>query len=221
LKPLLGAIDCHEVVMKNISRNAFTLLELMITVAVIGILSSLVIRSTYTFLQEQKLRQAANEFVSYLLTARARALREANVVPVKACEVFLEVPSNASPTTVKLKPTNHLLNVCSDIPELDLRATAGGSDLSMESLRWDQGSSTHVGLDSSYPITFTHLGTVASRSLSDQDTALDVGLPRIYYFSNSATQLRRCVMVDLNSLRFGWRNSKPSTNDALCKYDGN
>jgi prepilin-type N-terminal cleavage/methylation domain-containing protein len=188
--------------MRVISRQAFTLLELMVTVAVITIVSSLVIRGTYTYLQEQHLRHAANELVSYLLTARGRALREANVSG-KACEVQL----NASTNTVEA--TTGSANVCNDspgLPALDLLAASGGDALTITA---SEGSSP-------YYITFTRLGTVAASNLSSSTT---ITLPRIFYLSNSpATQMQRCVMVDLNSLRIGWRNS-PAT--AFCTYNAN
>jgi prepilin-type N-terminal cleavage/methylation domain-containing protein len=198
--------------MRTVSRQAFTLFELMLTVALIGIVSSLAFRSAYAYLQEQHLRQAANEFVSYLLTARARALREGSSSG-KACEVFLEVPSDVSPKTVRVKPTTPTdlsKNACNSSPVLDLRATGGGSDLTTES----------ISGDSAYPITFTRLGTVASRSLSDVNGKPPLTLPRIFYFSNTATNVRRCVMVDLNTLRMGWRNSRPTAGDAHCTYNG-
>jgi hypothetical protein len=186
--------------MRLISRHAFTLLELLVTVAVIGIVSSLLIRSTYTYLQEQHLRQAANELLSYLLTARSRALREANLSG-KACEVQL----NASTST--LEATTALANICNDypvLPALDLLTASGGDALTITA---SEGSSP-------YYITFTRLGTVASSNLSSSTT---ITLPRIFYLSNSpATQMQRCVMVDLNSLRIGWRNS-PAT--AHCTYN--
>jgi prepilin-type N-terminal cleavage/methylation domain-containing protein len=201
--------------MKLFSRQGFTLLELMITVAVIAIVSSITLRSTYTFLQEQKLRQAANEFVSYLLTARAKALREASVSG-KACEVTL----NASDTIVA--PTNLAENVCNDappLPTLDLLVASGGKDLVIRSTQ-----------SSALYITFTRMGTVASANLSDPDNL--VALPRIFYFYNSATLptegkdgLQRCVMVDLNSIRMGWRKwefgTLPISSSPPCTYNGN
>lgn len=188
--------------MRMISRRAFTILELMVTIAVIGIVSSLVMRGTYTYLQEQHLRQAANELVSYLLTARARALREANVSG-KACEVQL----NASTRTVE--PTNAPANICNDPPglaALNLLVASGGKALTITA---SEGSSP-------FYITFTRFGTVASSNLSSSTT---ITLPRIFYLSNSpATQMQRCVMVDLNSLRIGWRNSSATAN---CTYNAN
>jgi hypothetical protein len=62
------------------------------------------------------------------------------------------------------------------------------------------------------------MGTVASTNLS---SATVVTLPRIVYFtyySPGATQVQRCVMVDLNSVRLGWRNTEAA---ATCTYDGN
>jgi prepilin-type N-terminal cleavage/methylation domain-containing protein len=185
--------------MKLVSRQAFTVLELLVTIAVIGIVSSLVIRSTYNYLQEQHLRQAANDLVSYLITARARALREANVSG-KACELQL----NASTKTVG--PTSQSANICNDspsLPPLDLLVSSGSSDLTIDS---SDGASP-------YYITFTRFGTVASSNLS---STASVTLPRIFYLSNkSATEMQRCVMVDLNSLLIGWRNNSTPT-DSPC-----
>jgi prepilin-type N-terminal cleavage/methylation domain-containing protein len=191
--------------MKMLSRHGFTLLELMITVAVIAIVSSITLRSTYTFLQEQKLRQAANEFVSYLLTARAKALREASVSE-KACEVQLKSVTNS----VTVETTSHSLNICngsSGLPALNLSAS-GGSNLTVSDSTGSQP----------FFITFTRMGTVASSNLSSDQL---VTLPRVFYLSNTgATQMQRCVMIDLNSLRIGWRNS-PTQATAPCIYNGN
>ena len=185
--------------MRSVSRQAFTVLELLVTIAVIGIVSSLLIRGTYTYLQEQHLRQAANELVGYLFTARARALREANASG-KACEVQLNVSTNTVETT------NQSANICNDspaLPPLNLLVASGGSNLTITS---SSGSSPFL-------ITFTRIGTVASSNLS---SASAVTLPRIFYFSNTSTPMQRCVMVDLNSLRLGWRNSSGT---ALCTYN--
>jgi len=197
--------------MKLLSRQGFTLFELIITVAVITIVSSIGLRSTYKFLQEQKLRQASNELLSYLLTARAKALREANVSEletVKACEVMIDASSNTiSPSPDSTAP-DVAANVCNDapsLPVLNLLAASGGSNLTLTA---SEGSSPFF-------ITFTRMGTVASSNLSSSQP---VSLPRTFYLSNpSATDLQRCVMVDLNSLRIGWRNP----GDEACTYNGN
>ena len=187
--------------MREISRQAFTLLELMVIISVIMTVSSLAIRGTYTYLQEQHLRQAANELVSYLLTARGRALRDSNDVSGAACEVQLDAATNT------VGPTTAAANVCNAapvLPALNLLTASGGDALTI---------SSSAGV-SPFFITFTRSGVVASSNLSS-DTAIT--LPRIFYLSNSsATQMQRCVMVDLNSLRIGWRNS-PDTE--LCTYN--
>jgi type II secretory pathway pseudopilin PulG len=180
------------------------MVELMVSIVVITTVTSVLASSAFRFMQEQRLRQSANELVSYLITARARALREATAYD-KACEVEL----NASTKTVK--PTTHTDNICNDtpsLPPLDLLFASGGSDLTITS---------SAGL-SPFLITFTRMGTVASTNLS---SAAVVTLPRIFYFSNDspgATQVQRCVLVDLNSVRLGWRNTKSA---ATCTYDGN
>jgi prepilin-type N-terminal cleavage/methylation domain-containing protein len=187
-------------VMRGISRQAFTLLELMVTIAVIMIVSSLVIRGTYTYLQEQHLRQAANELVSYLLTARGRAMRDAND-PDEACEVQLDA------ATSTVGATAAAANICNDppvLPALNLLAASGAAALTI----------TASTGNSPYTITFTRSGTVAASNLSSSTA---ITLPRVFYLSNSpATQMQRCVMVDLNSLRIGWRNSSATP---LCTYN--
>jgi prepilin-type N-terminal cleavage/methylation domain-containing protein len=199
--------------MKLLSRQGFTLFELIITVAVIAIVSSIGLRNTYTFLQEQKLRQASNELLSYLLTARAKALREANVSEsgtAKACEVKIE-SSDTIPPTISPSPDSEVpgvaANVCNDypsLPVLNLLTASGGSDLTLTA---SEGSSPFF-------ITFTRIGTVASSNLTNDQS---ISLPRTFYLSNpSATNLQRCVMVDLNTLRIGWRNSEA----AQCTYNG-
>jgi hypothetical protein len=113
-------------------------------------------------------------------------------------------------STKTVNPTTHRNNICNDapsLPPLDLLLASGGSDLTI--------TSSAGGF--SFLITFTRLGTMASTNLS---SATVVTLPLIFYFSNDApgaTQVQRCVMVDLNSVRLGWRNTAAST----CTYDGN
>ena len=190
--------------MRSRSRHGFTMVELMVTIAAITIVTSVLASGAFKFLQEQRLRQSANELVSYLITARARALREATVAG-KACEVALNA------TTKTVQPTTHSDNICNDspsLPPLDLLSASGGSDLTITS---SAGTSPFL-------ITFTRMGTVASTNLS---SATVVTLPRIFYFSNGspgATQVQRCVLVDLNSVSLGWRNT-PTT--PSCTYDGN
>ena len=185
------------------SRHGFTMVELLVTIAVITIVTSVLASGAFRFLQEQRLRQSANELVSYLITARARALREATVAG-KACEVALNA------TTKTVQPTEHSDNICNDspsLPSLDLLSASGGSDLTITS-----------SADSPFLITFTRMGTVASTNLS---SATVVTLPRIFYFSNGspgATQVQRCVLVDLNSVSLGWRNTSTTPS---CTYDGN
>lgn len=180
------------------------MVELIVTIVAITIVTSVLASSAFRFMQEQRLRQSANELVSYLSTARARALRQATDSG-KACEVEL----NASTKTVK--PTTHSDNICNDtpsLPPLDLLFASGGSDLTITS---------SAGI-SPFLITFTRMGTVASTNLS---SATVVTLPRIFYFSNGspgATQVQRCVLVDLNSVSLGWRNTAAA---ATCTYDGN
>jgi hypothetical protein len=122
--------------------QAFTLVELMVIVAVIGIVSGVAITGMATFLQEQKLRQATAELASYLQNARARAQREGGF-----CQLAV--------SGTQIAPTTANLNVCNNAPvqpSLDLAAVSAASGLA-------------VTASPSTPITFTRLGTLATATM--------------------------------------------------------
>jgi prepilin-type N-terminal cleavage/methylation domain-containing protein len=122
--------------------QAFTLVELMVIVAVIGIVSGVAITGMATFLQEQKLRQATAELASYLQSARARAQREGGF-----CQLAV--------SGTQIAPTTATGNVCNNAPvqpSLDLAAVSAASGLA-------------VTASPSTPITFTRLGTLATATM--------------------------------------------------------
>lgn len=59
----------------NRYRQGFTLLELMVTIAVLGVLIGLAAPSYYRFLERQKVRSALNEWKSSFYYAQSEALR--------------------------------------------------------------------------------------------------------------------------------------------------
>jgi len=122
--------------------QAFTLVELLVIVAVMGIVSGVAITGMATFLQEQKLRQATAELASYLQSARARAQREGGF-----CEVAV--------SGTQIAPTTATGNVCNNPPvqpSLDLAAVSAASGLA-------------ITASPSTPITFTRLGTLATATM--------------------------------------------------------
>lgn len=182
------------------SCSGFTLLEILVILVILAIVSSVSYRSFVSFMQEQRLRQAAIELVSYLQTARARAMREADDVG-QACELQLQ------PSLNLVEPTTHTENVCHNTPALesiDLKLLSGIKDLSISGETGD-----------SYYFTFTRQGFLASSNLS---TSTFLTLPRIIYLSTSSSQMQRCVLLDLASIRMGYRNS---TTQKHCIFNGN
>ncbi len=150
-------------------------------------------------MQEQRLRQAAIELVSYLQTARARAMREADDVG-QACELELKLSQNV------VEPTKQTNNVCHNTPALDsidLKLLSGIKDLSIS------GDAEQIFF------TFTRQGFLASSNLSSSSVLM---LPRIIYLSTSSSQMQRCVLLDLASIRMGYRSS---TAQKYCTFNGN
>ncbi len=172
--------------------RAFTLVELMVIVAVIGLVSGAAFTTMAAFLQEQKLRQASLELASYLQSARARAQREGGI-----CELAF---SGASLTLIG--PTAGGTNVCNDPPlqpSLNLATVSGVSGLTV----------SFSGLNNA--ITLTRLGTLASQSLSGVTVQ---AMPRMIYLSASGTSQQRCVFLDLVGIRTGWRTGS----SGACTY---
>jgi Tfp pilus assembly protein FimT len=158
--------------------QAFTLVELLVIVAVIGIVSGVAITGMATFLQEQKLRQATAELASYLQSARARAQREGGF-----CQLAV--------SGTQIAPTTLTGNVCNNPnnppvqPGLDLAAVSAASGLA-------------VTASSSTPITFTRLGTLVG-------TPATATMPRMITLSANRTTMQTCVFLDLVGIRTGWR----------------
>jgi Tfp pilus assembly protein FimT len=174
--------------------QAFTLVELMVIVAVIGIVSGVAITGMAPFLQEQKLRQATAELASYLQSARAKAQREG-----LSCELAFSGPSS----TV-IGPTTTAGNVCNSGPlqaGLNLLSVSGASGLALRDL-------TNTSIPN---LTFTRFGTLASNNLSSTTV---VQLPRLIELRANSTTMRTCVFLDLVGIRTGWRLGASGT----CTY---
>lgn len=169
-------------------QQGFTLVELMVIVAVIGIASALTFTSMARFLQDQRLRQASLELASYLQSARARAQREGGICQLTLSGTSL-APSSVANNRCAATTTSEALAA------LDLAAVSGANGLAISGSIAD-------------PITFTPMGVLASPNLSSST------LLRILYLSANGTTLQRCVFLDLLSIRVGWRN----TNSGVCSY---
>lgn len=78
-----------------------TLIELMVTIGVVGVLAATAVPSMQKFVQVSQVRTAANELAMALATARSEAVKRGNPVTVcKSADVTLAQPLCASSTTV-------------------------------------------------------------------------------------------------------------------------
>jgi prepilin-type N-terminal cleavage/methylation domain-containing protein len=180
--------------------GGFTLVELLITVAVIGIATGMGYTSIAAFIQEQRLNRSSQALMSYLQGARAQAERLAT--NNATCQLRF------SGTTIG--PTAISNNICSDLGSLNLAQPAGmGLTVTMD---------LNMPNATTYPITFTRSGTLAAEVLAGTTASVLVTsvtpMPRLIYLSASGTQQQRCIFLDLISIRLGWR----SGNSGVCSY---
>jgi type IV fimbrial biogenesis protein FimT len=159
-----------------VDQPGFTLVELMVIVAVIGIISGMGLQTMASFLQEQRLRQATFELVAYLQSARARAQREDRL-----CQLAI--------SGTRVGPSSATPNSCSTLSSLDLQTAAGLASLTL------------AGNASTAPISFSRFGVLATVG-----STATLTLPRMLYLSTSGTSQQRCVFLDLLSIREGWRS---------------
>ncbi len=64
------------------SNNGFTLIEIMVTVAIVGIFASIALPSFANLIENNRNNTAANELVSNLLLAKSEALKRSNSVTI-------------------------------------------------------------------------------------------------------------------------------------------
>ena len=82
--PLVKPIVCLNIPFVNINRCAagFTLIELIITLTIAGILGALAVPAMQTFILDQRLTTQANDFIADLSLSRSEAIRQASNVVI-------------------------------------------------------------------------------------------------------------------------------------------
>lgn len=82
--PLVKPIICLNIPFININRyrSGFTLVELIITLTIAGILMALAIPAMKAFILDQRLTTQANDFIADLNLARSEAVRQASNVVI-------------------------------------------------------------------------------------------------------------------------------------------
>jgi prepilin-type N-terminal cleavage/methylation domain-containing protein len=154
----------------------FTLVELLVTAAVLVVVSSVSFPNVVRFYEDQKLRQAAIELQSHLQRGRTLAQRLQN-------RCTLAISTGAGGAAVQLSGSGACATA--NLQALDLSAVTGVRGLSVTCS--GSGCSTPVA------INFLPLGVLA-------------GDPQTLFLSGTATNTQFCVDLNLTLIRVGFRN---------------
>ena len=171
------------------SLSGFTLVELLVTAAVLVVVSSASFPALVRSYEDQKLRQAAIELQSHLLRGRTLAQRLQ-----RNCTLAISSGGGGSAAQVSAA-TGATNNACADtnLSSLNLSAETAVRGLCV--------SSSASSCTAPAAITFLPLGVLA-------------GAPREIYLFGTATETRFCMDVSLTFLRVGFRNA----GSGACTY---
>lgn len=160
--------------------QGFTLVELMVTAAVLVLISSISFPNLVRFYEDQKLRQAAIELQSHLQRGRTLAQRLQS-------RCTLAISSGAGGTTAQVSGSGAC--AATNLATLNLSTTVGVRGLCISNV---DGGPTNC---STPPDTsFVPLGVLE-------------GAPRTLYLSGTATGTQFCVNLTLTLIRVGFRNA--------------
>lgn len=169
---------------------AFTLIELMVAVALVGILNVVVFRSMMVLFEQRKLRSAAVELASYLQVARNVAMSQ-NI----PCTIAMST-SDGGTFTPDATPKVNSCRGGTIAPNLKL-AASGSRDLSTKDKK-----ATGRG---TYPLTFNPEGTVSTGAT-------------VVLRSKAVPEGGWCVDVapPLATIRIGWLQGQ--TDEGDCNF---
>lgn len=150
--------------MNNHKKNSgFTLIEMMVTVAIVGIFASIALPSFARLIESNRINTATNELVSNLLLARSEALKRRNTVTLcpstdqQNCSgssdfstgwiVFLDCNDNTS-------PIDAVAGCGANGTEEIIKVSDGFSSIAMDNLSVDKVSFGFSGRLAENPSTF-------------------------------------------------------------------
>lgn len=188
-----GGRSVRPGVLRRTRTTAFSLTELMVAVAIIGLINGVTIAIGAQGWQRERLNAVALDLVGWLEEVRGNSLRQTSDNPAAGgCVVTVNSLTSAAVTTALATVSP---SVCATTPTLIIPGSTSTAD------RYDTTTNAAT-------ITFTPRGSVTSNG----DTVIKV-------FLRGSSQLR-CVRVSaiLGLVRIGSNSSATSTADSCSDY---
>ena len=150
----------------ELTKSGFTIIELVFTISLVGILSTIAINSFRRQIQGAHLKQAIQEFVEFANISKSISLSSASpcVLTVSHEERHITI---SNPNECTKRDTLNILNDSNDLPNLVICGTNNTSNFNMLCDKENDGSDVDLNgtAKATTRIEFTPKGTVSKGAL--------------------------------------------------------
>ena len=201
------------------SNQGFTLLEVLIVVAIIGILSTIIAPSWITFFNRQSLNKSTDQIYQAMQKAKSNARRDKTTWQVSFRQINLQ---GKEVTQLSLHPADDEEFMPKYIETNNTLWSNLDSNIIIDQSKNNKGKyETSITSQSStgpWRVQFNYQGCPVRKPRNECGQTAITALGRITLRSKNGGQDRRCVIIStlLGAMRTGENHSKADSSDKYC-----